>query len=144
MSTTTSGAPFVATPAVPAATVHTGIPTTATTAPATAATTPTIVPPVVYQNIDDDSLTGWKQKNLNVADYPKLENDTKYVPWKVKFTRQVTSHFLFQMIDPKFSTSTDFPGSDQSLFDLQLNFFYMVLEAVLLTEKGKMLVRKYP
>ena len=148
VSTTTPGAPFVATPAVTAPTMPAGIPTQATTVPATTATVPTTAPAPVftttttYQKIDDDSLTGWKRKNLSVADYPKLTNDTNYVPWKIKFTRQVSSHFWFQLIDPKFSTSSIRPGSDQDLFDLQLTFFSMVLDAVLLTEKGKMLARK--
>ena len=48
VSTTTTGAPFVATPAVPAPTVPAGIPTTATPAPTTAATTTTNLPPVAY------------------------------------------------------------------------------------------------
>ena len=48
------------------------------------------------------------------------------------------------MIDPKSATSFIRPGSDQDLFDLQLTFFSMILESVLLTEKGKMLTQKYP
>ena len=116
ISTTTPSAPFVATPAVTAPTVPPGIPTQATTVPATTATVPTTAPaPVLapttnHQKIDDDSLTGWKRKNLNVADYPKLTNDTNYVPWKIKFTRQVSSHFWFRLIDPNFSTTTIRPG----------------------------------
>ena len=103
VSTATPGAPIAAMPTVTAPTVTAGIRTQATTLPAPTAPAP--VSTTTYQKIDDDSLTGWKRKNLNIADYPKLTNDTNYVPWKIKFTRQVSSHFWFRLIDLNFSTS---------------------------------------
>ena len=100
VSTTTPSAPLVATtavtsPPVPAGRTTTAPPAATTAAPPATATTATNLPPVVCQKIDDDYLTGWKRKTLNIADYPKLETDTNYVPWKIKFTRQVTSHCWF-------------------------------------------------
>ena len=86
----------------------------------------------------------WNRAKRSTSDYPVLTSDRDYTSWCIKMNRQATLDRILRLIGPNFLNNSILPGSDTDLFTLQITSFAQVLDVVLQTMKGILLVRQNP
>ena len=75
--------------------------------------------------------------------YPILEADEYYLEWHTKMVRRLKSDSMERLVNLSFVNSAATAGSNRKLLPLQIVFFSVVLDRVLLNKKGKHLNRVY-
>ena len=72
--------------------------------------------------------------------FPNLKDEKFHDSWHRSFENQMHAQGLHQVIDPTYNPTTP---DEQAVFGLMQTFTYAVLEAKVLTTKGKEIVRQF-
>ena len=88
-------------------------------------------------SVDNELQNFYRGVKRDKTQYPVLKDERKYDNWERSFLATARWHRIEHVFDRDYSPTDP---KEQTLFDEQKKFAYSVLDATLLTDKGKSLV----